>query len=429
MKNLLLINTKNLQVRFEKIILFLFIASWVNLPGFFYEKMAWSSLTAGHGKNVVPYFLPVLFIFVLYYFFRLIILRRFTNIFQAILGMKFYTEDIFFLLLIGFMIIANNLMSFNGFPPANLRMVLPIIVAHFFYFFCIRFTSISIIPNVDKYFIKYVLASIFFIIFIQLMMFIGIIPGLEDGFVDDVKWKLLHFVRVNAHGISFSSYIAFFLLFILLYYKVNGIFKPYFFWTLVASVILVLTINQTRGAIVGAFFVLLTIFFTNVSIKKFFGLILLVIISFSAFMFVMELQIPTDPEGIGAYQNFSNHRVFSLLDSSASHRLDISLHAFNKFLERPFFGHGSSFAQELRYTIDNTRGMVVHTYYLRFLVSYGLIGLLFFLAYCKTMFLYRYTYINFIGLIVIFIIFTFETYLFHYITILALLFRLNLAKK
>jgi len=417
-------NNQRLQINFEKILLFLFVSSWINLPGIFYEKFSWTILTAYHGHNIIPYFLPVLAVFVLYFLLRLITGLKFTNIYQVLQGLRFHIEDIFFLILIGTMVLINYITSVTNGNDPNLRMIFPIIWAHFFYFFYIRFAYISIIPNVQNYFIKSVLFACFLIIILQLLMNFGIIPGLSDPFSAEIIWKYLHFVRVNAAHIGFTSYLVFFILFILLNYKTNIVLSPFLYYSLISLILLILAMNQTRGAILGVVIVLLATLLNNFNIKKMLLLISILILSYFAYQKSKEVKVFSN-ETIVADQlvkeyKISEHRVINLYDSSGRERIDLYIFAIKTFLEKPIIGHGSSIAGELRFVSKEGRfRSIVHSYYLRIMQAFGLVGLLCLLAYLKSMFFHKYNFLNFMGILVIFIIFSFETYLYHWITLLA----------
>ena len=99
-------------VNFEKILLFLFVASWVNLPAVIYEKWSLVVLTNGHGKNLIPYFLPCLFLFFAYYFVTSDWNNRFKNPIYGVLSMflnKSTMEDRVLVILIIYMVLLNHI--------------------------------------------------------------------------------------------------------------------------------------------------------------------------------------------------------------------------------------------------------------------------------------------------------------------------------
>jgi hypothetical protein len=394
------------RLNLERCLVFLCVASWVKLPGVFYEKMGWDFFLSHHGHNLFPYFLPIIGYFIIYFFYRTYVLSDQKNIFHAIGSVNLRVEDKFFIVIVLYMLIVNNFTGIYYNLDSNLRMILPMIMGHFFYFFYIRFTNITVIPNVHHFFVFCLTLSILIILLMQLAMFAGLMPGITNMVVTDVFLKLISFERVNGLHIGFSSYVSVFLLFILLFHKpfINNLYLSIIY----VSLFLVIIANQTRGAILIAITLILLSLFKGITISKFFCIAFLVV--FTIILFLL----------------YSDNRLFNLFDSSGNHRLNLMFHAIDAFIQNPIFGYGSeAVAKNIRYIHSDGHSMVVHSYYLRFLMAYGYVGIIIFLIYYKSMFVNRLTYINLIGLFVIFAIYTFETYLYHFAYIAAVFSHFN----
>ncbi len=387
------------RINFEKILLFLFVASWVNIPGILYEKWTLDSLTAGHGKNMIPYFLPLLFLFFSYYFYRSEWSARFDNPFYGVAHMivnKTKTEDKVLGVLIIYMIIINHITAILDSSESNLRMILPLISAHFFYWLYRRYSHISKIDNLKDFFGQCVFFSIFILLCLQMLMFLGFIPGLVDTAGAETNQLIFSFIQVNGMHIASTSFMALILLFLLLFYKIK-LPAPIIFMGFVI-IFVALIVNQVRGALLPAAILLFIYFLGKLSLRNTLFLIM-------AASLVLML-----------YLNNQDHRVFSF-DSSATERIILIKKTWEAFIEYPIFGQGSYFAQNLRFGF--TTQFVVHNYYLRFLVSYGVIGFIIFLCYLQPLFLRKFRYKDLVGLFVVFSIFTFEAYFLWAILIIA----------
>tara|TARA_Y100000748_G_C15498406_1_gene489088 strand:- start:2297 stop:3544 length:1248 start_codon:yes stop_codon:yes gene_type:complete len=375
---------------FEKILIFLFVASWVNLPGLIYEKWSLDSLTAGHGHNLIPYLLPCLALFFAYYFFRSDWSSRFSNPAYGIANMvvnKSTMEDRVLVVLIIYMILINHITAIADSSESNLRMIMPLITAHFFYWLYKRYSYISRIDDMHDFFGQCVFFSILIMLILQLLMFMGFIPGLVDIADADTREKVTNLIQVNGMHIGDTSYTALILLFLLLFYKIK--LPNYIIFIGYVIIFLTLAVNQVRGALLPTAILLLLYFCNKLTVRKviFLGLTLLI--------------------GINLYLNNMDHRVFSF-ESSANERFMLMEKTFDIFLEHPIFGQGSYFAQNLRFGFNT--GLVVHNYYLRFLVSYGVVGFAIFLCYLQPLFLRQFRYKDWVGLFVVFSIFSFDAY-------------------
>tara|TARA_Y100001935_G_scaffold197956_1_gene166196 strand:- start:595 stop:1830 length:1236 start_codon:yes stop_codon:yes gene_type:complete len=387
------------RINLEKILLFFFVAAWVNLPGMVYEKWSLDILTLGHGKNMIPYLLPLLLFFFCYYFYRSEWSTRFSNPFYGVAHMivnKTRTEDKVLGVLIIYMIFINHITAILDSSESNLRMIMPLITAHFFYWLYRRYSYISKIDNLKDFFGQCIFFSVMIMLSLQMLMFLGFIPGLVDDTAADTQEKLFNFIQVNGSHIASSSYTALILLFLLLFYKIK-LPAPIILMGFVL-IFIALIVNQVRGALLPAAILLILYSFGKLNFRN---ILFLIVATYLVAMFIYTNQ---------------DHRVFSF-DSSANERVLLMTKTWEAFIEYPIFGQGSYFAQNLRFGF--TTQFVVHNYYLRFLVSYGVIGFLIFLCYLQPLFLRRFTYRDIVGLFVVFSIFTFDAYLYWAIMIIA----------
>lgn len=387
------------RIYFEKVLFFLFVASWVNLPGIIYEKWSLDLLTNGHGKNLIPFLLPSLMLFFFYYYLRSEWSIRVSNPLHGLTNLiinKTSMEDRVLLVLIIYMIIINHSNAILNSSESNLRMIMPLISSHFFYWFYKKYSMVSNIKNLNDFFGKSVFFSIMLILVLQMLMFLGIVPGLVDEADADTQQKLTNFIQVNGSHIAQSSYTAIILLFLILFYKIK---LPKYI--LLGGLLLILTalmVNQVRGALLAGAILLILYFVSKITLRNMFILGLMTLL---AVMF---------------YLSNIDSRIFTF-DASASERIFLFEKTFEIFVENPIFGHGSYFAQNLRFGFSSK--LIVHNYYLRFLVAYGIIGFIIFLCYLQPMFLRRFKYKYFVGLFVIFSIFTFDAYFYWAMLIIA----------
>tara|TARA_Y100000591_G_scaffold166183_1_gene143352 strand:+ start:135 stop:1370 length:1236 start_codon:yes stop_codon:yes gene_type:complete len=387
------------RINFEKILLFFFVASWVNLPGIIYEKWSLDLLTAGHGKNLIPYLLPLLLLLFSYYFYRSEWSTRFGNPFYGVAHMivnKTTTEDKVLGVLIIYMIFINHITAILDSSESNLRMIMPLITAHFFYWLYSRYSLISNLDNLNEFFGQCVFFSIMIMLCLQMLMFFGFIPGLVDIADADTQQKLFNFIQVNGMHIGSTSFMGLILLFLLLFYNIKLPAPIIFMGFLIIFVALI--VNQVRGALLPAVLLLLLYFLGKLNLRNILFLIL------AASLILMF------------YFNNLDSRIFSF-DASANERVLLMTKTWDSFIEYPVFGQGSYFAQNLRFGF--TVQFVVHNYYLRFLVSYGVVGFIIFLCYLQPLFLRRFRYKDLVGLFVVFSIFTFDAYLYWAIMIIA----------
>ena len=130
-------------------------------------------------------------------------------------------EDKALFILIIYMIIINHITAIISSSESNLRMILPLITAHYFYWFYKRYSEISEIENLKDFFGQCVFFSILIMLILQMLMFLGLVPGLVDIADADTQQKITNFIQVNGSHIAFSSFMALILLFLLLFYDIK----------------------------------------------------------------------------------------------------------------------------------------------------------------------------------------------------------------
>ncbi len=379
-----------------------------------YEKFSWDFMVAYHGKNLFPFLLPALLLFVIYTYVRSVLSTRHNNYLYGFLVAPDHQSaiiDKLFIILLAYMLLINYSTAIINQTEWNFRFILPLISAHLFYFFYVRYIRVTNINNIDTYFYKCVVFAIFLILILQLLMFSGVIPGLTAVYSSEIYEKIFNCIRVDGEHIGYTSYLGTILLYLMLF---HGKKLPIYYCAVVyLTLFSVLIINQTRGALLIAITLLFCYFISLKNIRTFISALSVAILLSVVFWFLCV--------------DGSAHRVLSY-DSSAQARVHLMVETVNVITgEGLMFGNGSFFTQNIRFgkTIDQ---QIVHNYYLRFLASYGLIGFAIFLYYFKHLFANKLSYVNIIGLFVIFSIFTFEPYLMWSIYIIAIFSRVDQVK-
>jgi len=380
----------------EKTLLAIFLVSWLDIPRIFYDKYSLDFMTAWHGKNLFPFFAYILPIFLVYIFLRAEKNKSFDRPFLELVKTSyknFKLEDRLFIYLFSYLIFTEAISWFTT-SQFSLRMIVPLFFGHAYLYLYRNFKNVSIVNNIDSYFTKVVITLSILVFIFQILMFFGIVPGLANEYSNEQLYKILHFIRVDGLHIGLTSYIATIALYIVLFRSqiINSLFC--YFSLLVIS--LVLIINQTRGAIIIA--ILIFFAFLIRQLKKAFSYWTIGV--FVIFLITITITI------ILAH-DILDHRIFNYSDSSAMARVDLILKTFDVFRDNPLLGYGQHFGEHLRFGHEN---QLVHSYLMRFLVAYGVLGFIFLSLYYKSIFLGKPTYINFVGLGVVFSISLFEPY-------------------
>ena len=126
----------------HKILFFLFIAAWLNLPGLIYERFGLDSLLAYHGKNLIPFFIPVLVIL-------LIGLFHLNYQYQNKSALYVKKDFLIFYFMISILICIELVNSGIYGYRFLMRTIQPIIFLYFFYFFMTSIQSILIHQTVN----------------------------------------------------------------------------------------------------------------------------------------------------------------------------------------------------------------------------------------------------------------------------------------
>ena len=130
---------------FEKLLLFFLIVSWVDFPRIIYDKFSLDTMTAFHGKNLLPFFGLGLILFVVYSYCRSAHFTKFKSMtisFFIFLSSRLDKSDRLALLFILYMILVNIFSAMINNSDFNFRMVIPIFFAHCFYYFAVFSNSL-----------------------------------------------------------------------------------------------------------------------------------------------------------------------------------------------------------------------------------------------------------------------------------------------
>jgi len=138
------------RIFFEKTLVFLFVLSWIDLPRIIYGKFSWDFMMAYHGKNLFPFLTPIVLLFMVNYYLRSDFSLRHKNSLYGFLTMlisRHTIADTIFILLISYMILINYLTAIIDQSDTNFRFILPLVSAHLFYFFYVRFSQVTVIND------------------------------------------------------------------------------------------------------------------------------------------------------------------------------------------------------------------------------------------------------------------------------------------
>lgn len=394
------------RVLFEKILICLLALSWVNLPRMLYRQMSWDSMTAYHGNGLIPYFLPVILLLLGYLYCRSDFFLKSSNHILGFSNMMINTitdDDKLFLLLVFYILLLEsfNIIFFN--TNLNFRILLPLFWGHIYYLIYKNFQHLSVINNVKNFFLKSLVFWFFCMMVLQILMPSGEFRDISYGFINGILFDI---TQTDGRHQGFISYSAVIFLFIMLYYK-RDINIPLFYTIIAyASIFYVLMINQTRGAILPAI-ILLAFFLVSgrrTDLKNLYSIIVVGIV-ISIFILLND-----------------SHRLISL-GSSGIERLFLIQKTVLSLFDSLLFGLGADNARNLRFGPQNH---AVHSAWILFLVSYGILGFIILIVYYVKIFLNKISAKNIIGLFIIFVMFLSETYLYYSIYLIpALAIKVN----
>ncbi|MDA9082162.1 hypothetical protein N9K19_00685 [Gammaproteobacteria bacterium] len=395
--NLPFLHSKAFQ---HNLLAWFFIAAWINLPGLLYERFGIDSFLAFHGKNLLPFFIPLLIITIILIFQLNHDSKR--NLFQ-----KFSVTELAAFLFLFYIVLLEAYHSASSGIPFSWRVINPLICFYFFYVFYLRFSYLAGTSDLNEMIITYSAYILFFILVIHLLGYAGLFPHYKgtggEGTVEGVL-AITTGGRIDVIQLNLSSYYAAFLVAICLFYskytKLGIILKS----AMLITALFAVYWNQTRGAfiVILALFILWIAF--NPRINFFFKALLLV----SMISIISGLAI-----------TFSGSRIFNLVDSSGLERILMYVDAYYQILLYPFFGLGEGFENTFRPGLFAP--LLVHSFILRYTIAYGIVSvgiflLIFFFMHAKASFKYRLvSFALFIG------IGSFETYIFWWFSILPIL--------
>lgn len=372
----------------HKILFFLFVAAWLNLPGLFYERFSFDSFLAYHGKNLIPFFIPILAV-LLIGLFHLNYQSKNSNA-------SFVKKDfIFFYLMLTALIILELINSGIYGYSFSIRTIQPLFFLYFFYFFYDKYSNYISSPNGERL-INYSIFVLIIILLIHLGGYLGLFPHYRgtggESSIEGIE-ALSTISRIDTIQLNLSSYYALFLVSITLFFwQGSSLGRLIRFFAFVLAVTVIYW-NQTRGAMYITFaFFAYKLLITNIPI------LIRIVLSFSFILGIFILAF-----------TFSDLRIFDLVDSSGLERILMIIMSYEQIIQYPFFGMGAGFESEFR--LPGIFPKLMHSYILRYAISYGLIGLLLIIAFYFSLhrrIKYRYLLVS-LGLF--FGIGLFETYI------------------
>ena len=395
--NLSFLHTKAFQ---HNLLAWFFIAAWINLPGLLYERFGIDSFLAFHGKNLLPFFIPLLIV-------SIILIFQLNHDSKQNLFQKFSVTELGAFLFIFYIILLEAYHSANSGIPFSWRVINPLIFFYFFYLFYLRYSFLAATSDLNEIIIRYSAYILFLILVVHLLGYAGIFPHYRGTGGEGTAEGVLAITtggRIDVIQLNLSSYYASFLIAICLFYS-----KYTKIGTILKSLMLVTALfatywNQTRGAfiVVLALFILWITF--NPRINFFFKAVMLV----SIISIIGALAI-----------TFSGSRIFNLVDSSGLERIFMYIDGYYQILLHPFFGLGEGFENTFRPGLFAP--LLVHSFIIRYAIAYGIVSvtiflLIFFFMHSRAKM--KYKLVSFALLIGIG---SFETYIFWWFSILPIL--------
>jgi len=370
------------RVLFEKILLFMLAISWTSLPWVLYRQMSWDLMQAYHGYGLIPFFSPVIFILFGYFYSRTNFFLRSSNHlfgFLYMLKKKSTNTDIFFLIFMAYIFLNEALTSMSSFMV--FEQIVPLIWGHIFYFLYKNFLPFSVINNTKEFFLRSIVICFLLMIFLQILMPDGVSREFSFNFIQGIIYDIKETPGDHQGYVSYSAVIF---LFILTYYKKDINMSLIYTIFSYLSILYVLLLNQTRGALLPALILIVLFIISNGNIYKRIFLLISIVLS----ILIAIMLIP------------DNHRIFSIVDSSASERLMLMIESLNKILNKgnPLFGFGMNDFESWRFGLHQH---IVHSYWFVFTLAYGLFGFFLLMFYYIRIFIIKFTFKNIIGLLVI----------------------------
>lgn len=335
----------------HKILFFLFIAAWLNLPGLIYERFGLDSLLAYHGKNLIPFFIPVLVIL-------LIGLFHLNYQYQNKSALYVKKDFLIFYFMISILICIELVNSGIYGYRFLMRTIQPIIFLYFFYFFYDKYSIYINSPNGERL-INYSIYVLVAICIIHLGGYLGLFPHYRgtagESSIEGVE-ALASLKRIDTIQLNLSSYYALFLISITLFFWRGSSLGKWFRLFAFAVAFLVIYWNQTRGALYITF-----AFFAYKLLLINMPIFIRIIMSL---VFVLGILVMAF--------TFSDLRIFDLVDSSGLERILMVIMSYEQIIQYPFLGMGAGF--ELQFRLPAINPKLMHSYILRYAIAYGLIG-------------------------------------------------------
>ena len=358
-----------------QVLLFLFAASWLNVPGMLYERFSFHKFLAYHGHDLFPFFIPVLLVFIVF-------TAEMSRLSKEKTFIKFSVQDLSFLILCILILFLEVLHSGSIGTKFSFNLFLPIFTFYGFYFLYSRYSYLVRSTDPTLRLLHYSVYLLVFLLCIHLLGYLGFVPHFRAyGGSSALAIELLtNLTRVDVLQANTSSYYAVFLIFIIL------------FW------------NQSRGAMVTLVLVLFIKLLETERITTFYKTSILLF----SFTLLTTLAVM-----------FANSRLFNFADSSGLERMTLIFSAVTQIMEYPFLGLGADFEQNFRFGFASK--VVVHSWILRFTIGYGIVGFALILFTYLKMFNQRINFSLIASLGLVAGIMIFETYLFWWLSLLPVL--------
>ena len=379
-----------------KVLLFLFAASWLNVPGMLYERFSFNKFLAYHGHDLFPFFIPVLLVFI-------VITAEMSRLSKEKTFIKFSVQDLSFLILCILILFLEVLHSGSIGTKFSFNLFLPIFTFYGFYFLYSRYSYLVRSTDPTRRLLHYSVYLLVFLLCIHLLGYLGFVPHFRAyGGSSSLAIELLaNLTRVDVLQANTSSYYAVFLIFIILFFRKLLNFRAFTLTLFFSLALLMLFWNQSRGAMVTLVLVLFIKLMETERITTFYKTLILLF----SFTLLTSLAVI-----------FANSRLFNFADSSGLERVTLIYSAVTQIMEYPLLGLGADFEQNFRFGFASK--VVVHSWILRFMIGYGIVGFVFILFTYLKMFNQRINFGLLASLGLVLGVMIFETYLFWWMSLL-----------
>ncbi len=319
---------------------------------------------------------------------------------------KFSVQDFTFLVLLILIIFLEILHPGSIGTKFSFNLFLPIFTFYGFYFVYSRYSYLIRSTDPTLRLLHYSIYLLVFLMFIHLLGYLGFVPHFRAyGGSSSLAIELLsNLTRVDVLQANLSSWYAVLLMFLILFFRKLLNINTYILVLFFSLAFLMLFWNQSRGAMVT---LLLVLFIKLLETERIRTLYKILILSFSFSLLIILALILADS------------RLFNLIDSSGLERLTLIYGALDQIMKYPFLGLGADFEQNFRSGFASK--VVVHSWILRFMIGYGVVGFVLIVFTYLKMFNQRINWSLIASLGLVLGIMTFETYLLWWLSLLPVL--------